>query len=319
MCIIASSKIGVDLPDYDTIRLMWDKNPDGAGFMWADGKNVRVSKGYMEFENFITAIEKLKEKIDTKNTAVVMHFRIGTSGGNIPANTHPFPVVDKLAMLKTTKSKCDLGVAHNGIIDIDNRKGMSDTMEYILQVLAPLKKEVPNFLKCSIINKMIEQTIDGSRLCFLEPDGNITYIGDWQFDSDTGIYYSNSGYKKWYNFRNYDWKDAWYYGYDDDKDNNDIPTVDLTDVFETKFLSFVYDNHVLVSPYGEMMKSFDYPEELMVDNIGNVYFYDYGNDIAVLLDGYKLYSENMQPYNLDDAEWQSISVVSYADYEKYFM
>lgn len=84
MCIIASSAIGVNLPTNETIETMWFKNPDGAGFMFNKDGKVIIRKGFMTLPDFMTAIEELKKEIDVVNTSVIMHFRIGTHGGNTP-------------------------------------------------------------------------------------------------------------------------------------------------------------------------------------------------------------------------------------------
>ena len=40
MCVIALSPKGNDLPTEEQIRQMFNKNDDGAGYAWDDGKKV---------------------------------------------------------------------------------------------------------------------------------------------------------------------------------------------------------------------------------------------------------------------------------------
>lgn len=262
MCIIATSEIGKQLPDAVTIETMWHRNSDGAGFMYNHNGKVIIEKGFMTLKDFLKAVEELKTKIDVVNTAVVMHFRIGTHGGNIPENTHPFPITCAEPLLKKLHTSCNIGMAHNGIItSVEPRNNISDTMQYILEILAPLKKTVKDFNNNSVIQKLITETINGSRMCFLTSDGNINYIGNWVTDETTGIKYSNTTY---------------------------IPVKDWWDSY-AKFESITpswasvspVDGYAINSKTGEMHDGTE--EELYVDEHGNVYLYIWESDIAIRL------------------------------------
>ena len=71
MCIIVVKKAGIDMPDTETFERCFWSNPDGAGFMYADGKTVRIRKGFMDFDSFMEAIGREIE--EPKRTSVVMH------------------------------------------------------------------------------------------------------------------------------------------------------------------------------------------------------------------------------------------------------
>ena len=47
MCIIVAVPANTPMPTADTIRECFISNPDGAGFMYADGKSVHIRKGFM--------------------------------------------------------------------------------------------------------------------------------------------------------------------------------------------------------------------------------------------------------------------------------
>lgn len=192
MCIIAAKAAGVDFPSDQTIENMWFKNPDGAGFMYAKGGKVHIEKGFMNYLDFLDRIDTLSDEIDLKKTAMVLHFRITTHGGTCAENCHPFPISDSIGMLKKLKLTTDIGVAHNGIIDITTPKDISDTQMYIMKQLAPLKKGAPDFLKNKHLLQMVHNAIE-SKMAFLDGKGNLTTIGD--FIEDNGIMYSNSSYK----------------------------------------------------------------------------------------------------------------------------
>ena len=118
MCIIAAKPAGVKLPERDVFRTMWDGNSDGAGFMYVENGHVKIEKGFMKYKNFTKALDKVAGRLDLTKTPMVFHFRITTHGGTKPENTHPFPITDNIGALKKHTMTTDVGVAHNGIIDL---------------------------------------------------------------------------------------------------------------------------------------------------------------------------------------------------------
>ena len=147
MCIIAAKPAGVKMPDDETISRMWYRNHDGAGIMYAKDGKVRIDKGFMKLEDLKAHLEKVRRTVDLDKTAVVMHFRITTHGGTCPENCHPFPITRSIKLLKSLHQAAPIGIAHNGIIPIQPRKGISDTMEYIASQLAPLYDMNRQFVK----------------------------------------------------------------------------------------------------------------------------------------------------------------------------
>lgn len=207
MCIIAIKPAGTKLPEEKIIERMWNNNDDGAGMMYPSAGKVQIDKGYMTYDAFKGALEKLSKSIDTTATPIILHFRIGTSGGNTPENTHPFPICESLGALKKLRIKTTLGVAHNGMIDIiPRKKEMSDTMEYIISQLAPLQALKRDFYKDNNGQKLVYNAT-GSKLAFLDGQGHIETVG--KFLEDDGILYSNDSYK--YARFNYDISDFYPY------------------------------------------------------------------------------------------------------------
>lgn len=200
MCIIAIVKSGVEMPSKEILQTCWRNNPDGAGYMFARNGKVEIRKGFMTFANFYTSLMSLSEK-DQKELPFILHFRIGTSGGNVPQNTHPFPISKDVSLLQSKRKKCDIAVAHNGIISIkQKRKDISDTMEYISTRLYKYFALPINPLEHSFLLDLIGEEID-SKFAFLEGSGRITTIGT--FNESNGVYYSNYGYEtKTYNVSN---------------------------------------------------------------------------------------------------------------------
>lgn len=222
MCIICAKAKGVEMPTQDVITNMWNRNPDGAGFMYAKDGKVVIRKGFMTLADLNKGLAEAAKDVDFKSTGVVLHFRITTHGGTCPANTHPFPITDNVKRLQMTATAADVGVAHNGIINNKPRsKDISDTMEYIASVLAPMKRSMPNFYTDNNMLDLIANTINGSRMCFLNGDGDVVTVGTWH--EVDGLKYSNTSYQ------GYTWRHSTSYkapirvSYDDAYDDDFAP------------------------------------------------------------------------------------------------
>ena len=158
--------------------------------MWVENNRVRIHKGFMTLKDFNDFLEELGNRLNLKETPVVMHFRITTHGGTKPENCHPFPISDNVNTLKKLQFVTDIGVAHNGIIhSVTPRTGISDTMEYIASQLVYIKKSNQKFYKDKNMIQLIENAI-GSKMAFLTASGEIYTIG--HFEEENGILYSNT-------------------------------------------------------------------------------------------------------------------------------
>jgi len=270
MCIIAAKPAGKKMPALTTIETMWFRNHDGAGFMYAQGGMVHIEKGFMKLSDFTAALNRVRETVDLDSTAVVMHFRIATHGGVIPANTHPFPVTSSVGMLQKLSCTTPLGVAHNGIISsVIPRKGISDTMEYIASQLGPLYKGVPKFYENPHLMEMISNAVD-SRLAFMTGAGELYTVGD--FVEDEGIMYSNSTYKPYdFSFARYSTKwdnlaDGHFNEYDMWSANYELAG--------TRLLQWLWETGTyVVDSTGRRID--DLHNDYAVDAEGNVYEYKY--------------------------------------------
>lgn len=194
MCIIAIKSKGVAMPDERTLRTMWTNNPHGAGIMYAgkDGK-VYIDKGYMDWTSFIERLRTLGTPAQVREMGVVLHFRIATHGGVNPGNTHPFPVSSSVSALTKLRGTCKVGVAHNGIIPIEPRDGISDTMEFVASELAPLAAKNPAWYTDPETMAAIGRRIR-SKLAVLDGAGNVAYYGDFIQEPD-GMIYSNTSFR----------------------------------------------------------------------------------------------------------------------------
>ena len=293
MCIIISKNKNIDtLPKRASLENAFNYNPDGAGMMYVDNGHVVIDKGYMTLESFLQRYDELCAKYNNfKNKALVFHFRIGTSSGNTPENTHPYPVTTKVENLHALKFNCDLGVAHNGIIHDytpkDKNSKTNDTQNFILTYLAPIYKHFKNFYKMDTMRAGIN-SITNSKFVFLDNHERTYYVGD--FINDDGVLYSNNSYTiqlPKYDAR-FDWYDDDYYNDEDAKErifeyydiNNGLIYLNMNDMY--------FDEST--ASYREIGDVVDYNAFDMVYSLytKNLYLLDYTTDTLTT------YAENVR-------------------------
>lgn len=297
MCIIAAKPAGVAMPSRDTIRTMWDGNRDGAGLMYLDGGKVTIEKGFMTYKSFAKKLDQLEKRLDLTRTPVVMHFRITTHGGTKPENCHPFPITDSIGALKKLTSRTDIGVAHNGIIHIIPRSGISDTMEYIASQLAPLKRALPRFYENKNAMLLVKNAID-SKMAFLTKEGKIYTVGD--FVTDKGVLYSNRSYIK--SSLRYRDLGSWNCYADFEDDWGDFQGIGYDDV---KCLMWLDETDYLKSEDGSLIEGLDF----LIDESGKVYEYDYNSDAAFLVEGMTAYTEAGTPKHFDFDQAEPVTII----------
>ena len=297
MCIIAAKPAGVAMPSRDTIRTMWDGNRDGAGLMYLEGGKVTIEKGFMTYKSFAKKLDQLEKRLDLTRTPVVMHFRITTHGGTKPENCHPFPITDSVGALKKLTSRTDIGVAHNGIIHIIPRSGISDTMEYIASQLAPLKRALPRFYENKNAMLLVKNAID-SKMAFLTKEGKIYTIGD--FVTDKGVLYSNRSYIK--SSLRYRDLGSWNCYADFEDDWGDFQGIGYDDV---KCLMWLDETDYLKSEDGSLIEGLDF----LIDESGKVYEYDYNSDAAFLAEGMTAYTEAGTPKHFDFDQAEPVTII----------
>ena len=196
MCIAIYKPMGVDFPSKKTLQTCFNNNPHGAGFMVATGDTVEIHKGFMGFRSFWKALRSARQK-HGEDKAFVMHFRISTQGGIRADGCHPFPLSGNMDDMRLLDTTCDVGIAHNGIIDLCSvgwKKDVdySDTMAFITEYLTLIIKDKYYYKdadKLTLIEKLC-----GSRLAILDKNGHCELIGHG-WSSVNGVWYSNESYK----------------------------------------------------------------------------------------------------------------------------
>lgn len=196
MCIILTCE-ATRRPDADTIGTCWRVNPDGAGYAYATGSEVVISKGYMGLEDFRFALSRVPQDVP-----LILHFRIGTSGGYGPEVTHPYPVTSDLTSLHALDVECPVAIAHNGILPYasDDSRGISDTIAYIQRVVSRVARQrtvIDNggLCKSAKARHALLRTSKGSRLALIDAAGHLLRLGEGWETVSPGIYASNSGWR----------------------------------------------------------------------------------------------------------------------------
>jgi hypothetical protein len=181
MCLIVVKPIGVTLDEND-LRSGFEKNPDGAGYMFTSGGKVRLKKGYFNFYNFY---EELRSDLEAneKTSPFVIHFRLATRGYVNTSNCQPFRINSGLAF------------AHNGVLfGLDGYpKTQSDTAAFKNQIL----KNLPlGFHKHKAILTLLEIAISKlNKFVFLDNNGSIVILNEREGIWEDGLWYSNDSYK----------------------------------------------------------------------------------------------------------------------------
>lgn len=155
MCVIVYKPANVNISYFD-LKSMWTSNPDGAGIAVLSNKTT-IYKGYLRFKNFYKQYQKLESE------SLVIHFRLGTSATIHKRNCHPFIV--------QIKNHSRHYLMHNGIIPQYGNKKITDTEDYIQQVLNKEKSII------GVLNQL--EDIRGKFVLFDE-FGNFYTIGEFQ-------------------------------------------------------------------------------------------------------------------------------------------
>ena len=195
MCVIAYKPKNLAFPEEKILENCFWNNSDGAGFMYAYKGNVHFQKGYQTFKSFMNALNKARA-VTGDNVPYVMHFRIATQGYE-KTMTHPFPLSSNMKKLKKLHGDCNIGIAHNGILDItsDGSRQYSDTMKFITDYLSLIIRKY-SWFKDERTKMLIERLIEGSRLSILDKNGHCELMGEGWEQDDNGIWYSNHSWAR---------------------------------------------------------------------------------------------------------------------------
>ena len=192
MCIICVSPARTRQPSISQIKTMFLNNPHGAGYMFAREGRVHIHKGFMDIDSFLSAV---KAEHFTAKDSVVYHFRISTQAGVNPEMTHPFPLSNRLPIMKALDVECPCGVAHNGIIRLTSdtsQREYSDTALFITRYMAQMVHGLDDLKDAQLLNRI--ERLAGSKLAIMDGSGYIATIG--HFINERGLLFSNDSYQE---------------------------------------------------------------------------------------------------------------------------
>lgn len=192
MCIICVSAAGVPQPTQDQIRIMFDHNPHGAGYMVARNNRVEIHKGFMALEDLQ---HQLQRENFTADDVVVYHFRIATQAGVKESMTHPFPLTSNLAHCEALDLTCACGVAHNGVIRLTSNGSSrySDTALFITQYMTKVVRKSSDLQDPAVLTILDE--LARSRLAILDKTGHVATVGSFIREKN-GLMFSNTTYRE---------------------------------------------------------------------------------------------------------------------------
>lgn len=193
MCIAIYKPEGCKLPSEDTLHECWWANSQGAGIAWydQDTKLWTINKGFMTWDAYLTAWNKIHGEVNLESRQVMTHFRISTSGLlNSGECTHPFPVTNDEKQINALEITTPNIVMHNGVVG-PGEGDHSDTQVAILEDIHTLYEKLEEDERIyHILHRVLKA--DSCRWMVALEDSVWTW-GKWIVDDE--IYYSNSGYK----------------------------------------------------------------------------------------------------------------------------
>lgn len=153
-------------------------NDDGGGMAYLDKEGkVVIDKGYMDIAAFKARYKWLIKEGAAERGPMLLHFRIGTSGANNSANTHPFKVKGG-AMI------------HNGVFWSSGFNNMSDTRVLAGMLHNRLTKDAVTKYKLKL-----EEVAGYNKVAFLYEGGDYIILNEDSGHWDGGVWYSNTSYK----------------------------------------------------------------------------------------------------------------------------
>lgn len=183
MCIIAMIPAGKQI-NKNTLENMTNNNPDGSGIAWIQDNKIKTYKT-MDNNKFINKALEVQSKF-CKDSDILIHCRIATSGKTDLDNCHPFKI-----------SK-DTVFAHNGILNcVEATNTVSDTRMFNKALLKQLK---PEFLDNVTTRKLIGEIIKSDKLAFLTVNPKLkrnSYIINRDLgEKENRVWFSNDSYKE---------------------------------------------------------------------------------------------------------------------------
>jgi len=174
MCWMIYAPIGRAIPE-DWIRTAWNKNHDGAGYMFAVDGTLHVRKAYWKLSDLLAAYQADLLAYGDQS-AFILHLRWSTHGKEDDRNTHPHVLDNGRAAL-----------CHNGVLSNFEppwKSDISDTVFFCSTVLAARSAEQ---LLDETFGKLLGEMIGKeNKFALMDCAGNVAIVnqemGTWDGD-----------------------------------------------------------------------------------------------------------------------------------------
>jgi hypothetical protein len=217
MCIMFLKRADQGFPADEVLKIGWDDNRDGASYSWLDmeTKEWVTIKGLMSWTAFKERFDADRELYNLDDKEVVVHFRVGTTGGITGGATHPFPAEEQEGLTVNTLEYRSNGVLfHNGTIGKSNKE-YSDSQIGVMKYAWPLiplifeNDKEPDEQLLVVLRKCLDGKVSRWCICYKE---HVITFGKWHKQKETGVIFSNKRFKldetrfnNKNNYLNYDW------------------------------------------------------------------------------------------------------------------
>lgn len=182
MCILIVKPLGTQFPSIEAVQNSVDNNPDGFALAYNHGGKV-INYKTMSAKRFINKYRRLAATLDPVETGMIIHARIATHGALGLKNCH--------CWVSFPGNADEMAFAHNGILSVPNRDGMTDSETFLRDYFEPA------FIRYGWVGatEMIRRKIGTSKFAFLDRRGDIRKFGQFINEQD-GCYYSNMSYAR---------------------------------------------------------------------------------------------------------------------------
>lgn len=187
MCILIAKPKGAKFPSLDAITNSVNNNPDGFSLAY-NQRGKLITYKTMSKARFLNKYKRLSSSLDPDTTGMIIHARIATHGAVGVANCHCWTSFPGEAY--------EMAFAHNGILSIPNRDGMTDSETFLRDYFEPA------FALSGWVGgeEVISWKIGSSKFAFIDKAGEIRKFGHFISERD-GCHYSNMSYARYGNAR----------------------------------------------------------------------------------------------------------------------
>lgn len=185
MCIIVIQPIKKDI-DRQTLENCFTNNPDGAGYMFTDNKQLIVKKGYFTFDSFYQVYKK-DWIMAGDQSPFILHFRIATHGVLDKTNCHPHRLNDNLAFV------------HNGIFNNVKKLKAKDSKSDTMRAAIIFKQLSPNWFYKQSLRILVKAFFEAenSRGAFMDNHGQYWITDKENWYKKNKIWYSNESFENY--------------------------------------------------------------------------------------------------------------------------